>query len=124
MIATNTLIVGCQRTIIPNNVTNIGHLAFHGCSLLSSISIPYSVTSIEDGAFYGCSSLSSITIPNSVTSIGDDAFDGCKSLITIDYIGTLDEWEKIEKYILWNYNSNIQIVRCLDGEVEEREVEL
>ena len=49
--ATNTLIAGCQNTIIPNSVTSIG-----------------------DGAFYDCSSLTSITIPNSVTSIGEEAF--------------------------------------------------
>ena len=58
--ATNTLIAGCNKTIIP-----------------------YTVTSIVEGAFWGCSSLTSVTIPNSVTSIGRDAFSGCTGLTSI-----------------------------------------
>ena len=69
--------------VIPNSVTNIGQLAFWGCSCLTSITIPNSVTSIDSGAFYGCSSLTSITIPNSVTSIGSSAFCNCSSLTSI-----------------------------------------
>ena len=75
--ATNTLIVGCQNTTIPNSVTSIGSYAFFNCSSLTSITIPNSVTSIRSKAFEGCSSLTSITIPNSVTSIGESAFSYC-----------------------------------------------
>ena len=81
--ATNTLIAGCQNTIIPNSVTNIKRLAFYECNKLTSIEIPNSVTSIGYGAFKGCSSLTSIVIPNSVTSIGEVAFSGCSSLTSI-----------------------------------------
>jgi len=75
---TNTLIVGCQNTIIPNNVTSIGFAAFYGCSGLTSVTIGNGVISIGNSAFRDCSGLTSITIPNSVTSIGSDAFNGCK----------------------------------------------
>ncbi len=81
--ATNTLIVGCQNTTIPNSVTSIGDYAFDGCSGLTSVTIPNSVTSIGDYAFDGCSGLTSVTIPNSVTSIGDVAFYGCSSLTSV-----------------------------------------
>ena len=57
---TNTLVVGCKNTIIPNSVTSIGSYAF--CD---------------------CTGLTSITIPNSVTSIGNDAFNGCSNLKTV-----------------------------------------
>ena len=72
--ATNTLIAGCQNTIIPNSVTSIGEGAFYDCTGLTSITIPNSVTSIGYSAFRSCSGLTSITIPDSVTSIGWDAF--------------------------------------------------
>ena len=79
----NTLILGCKNTIIPNSVTSIGANAFDGCSSLESVTIPNSVTSIGGAAFSGCSSLQSVTIPNSVTSIDYAAFSYCSSLQSI-----------------------------------------
>ena len=81
--ATNTLIIGCMNTIIPESVTNIGNHAFEDCIGLTSITIPEGVTSIGKSAFYGCTGLTSITIPESVTSIGEYAFDGCRGLTSI-----------------------------------------
>ena len=81
--ATNTLVIGCKNTTIPNSVTSIGDYAFQGCTGLTSITIPNSVTSIGDYAFQGCTSLTSITIPNSVTSIESHAFDGCSGLTSV-----------------------------------------
>ena len=81
--ATNTLIAGCQSTIIPNSVTSIGKFVFSYCTFLTSLTIPNSVTSIGDYAFLHCPSLTSITIPESVTSIGGWAFQNCFSLTTV-----------------------------------------
>lgn len=80
--STNTLIVGCSETVIPENVTSIGSYAFSSCSL-TSVTIPNSVTSIGDCAFEYCSFLTSVTIPGSVTSIGVSAFYGCKGLTSV-----------------------------------------
>ena len=79
----NTLISGCQNTIIPNSVTTIGNYAFDEISSLTSITIPNSVTAIGYSAFFRCSSLTSVTIPNSVTSIGNYAFAYCSSLTSV-----------------------------------------
>ncbi len=81
--STNTLIVGCKNTTIPNSVTSIGFAAFYGCRGLTSITIPNSVTSIGNNSFFSCSNLTSITIPNSVTFIGHSAFLGCSRLTSI-----------------------------------------
>ena len=81
--ATNTLISGCKKTIIPNSVTSISWYAFYECSGLTSITIPNSVTSIGDGAFEHCTGLTSVTIPNSVTSIGYWAFCDCSGLTSV-----------------------------------------
>ena len=81
--ASNTLISGCQNTIIPNSVTSIRDWAFAYCESLTSITIPNSVKSIGYQAFGNCTGLTSITIPNSVTSIGDAAFYNCSGLTSI-----------------------------------------
>lgn len=81
--ATDTLIIGCGKTIIPDDVTKIGDYAFGDCSGLINIIIPEGVTKIGDGAFHGCSSLTSITIPESVTWIGNGAFYACGQMESI-----------------------------------------
>ena len=80
---TNTLILGCRKTVIPNSVTSIGSYAFYYCTKLTSITLPNSVTSIGSYAFYYCTGLTSITIPNGVTSINGDAFHGCSGLTSV-----------------------------------------
>ena len=44
--STNTLILGCKNSTIPNSVTSIGDWAFYHCTGLTSVTIPNSVTSI------------------------------------------------------------------------------
>ena len=79
----NRLIVGCHKTIIPSNITDIGNYAFVYCDSLKFIAIPNSVTTIGEAAFAECKSLESIIIPNSVTTLGYGAFIGCSSLSSI-----------------------------------------
>lgn len=81
--ASNSLIAGCNNTIIPNTVSAIGEFAFFGRTGLVDINIPNSVRTIDDQAFAGCSKLTNVTIGNSVTSIGFLAFCGCDKLVTI-----------------------------------------
>ena len=127
---TNTLIIGCRTTIIPDDVTSIGERAFGACRKLTSIKIPNGVTTIERFAFCGCRMLTDVTIPNSVKNIGDQAFDFCDSLTEINYEGTKAQWEKIVKgYRMINHDnygksefyktagSVIQLIHCKDGDI-------
>ena len=76
----NTLIVGCETTVIPNSVTEIGSAAFDGRKWMKSITIPNSVTTIGEVAFRDCSKLASLTIGSNVTDIGTLAFSYCGGL--------------------------------------------
>ena len=91
--ASNTLVLGCPNTTIPNTVTRI-----------------------EDYAFLNCPGLTSITIPPSVTSIGVSAFEGCKSLNSITFQGTIAQWKEIEFGEDWNYHIPTKVVHCTDGD--------
>lgn len=98
--ATNSLVLGCKNTIIPNSVTSIAGDGFFGCSDLTSISIPNSVTTIGSQTFQ-YSGLTSINIPEGVTTIKNDAFQSCGRLSSVTIPSTI---EKINGYAFaWCY---------------------
>ena len=117
--ATNTLVLGCKTSVIPSDgsVTSIGAFAFAGCSGLTSMTIPAGVTCIGESAFWGCSGLTSVTIPDSVTRIGDDAFAECWELTSINYRGTREQWEAVNKGDDWDSDTGDYVIRCTDGEI-------
>ena len=77
----NTLLQGCQSTIIPNSVTSIGDFAFHNVNLNSFV-IPNGIKYIGMDAF-SYSKLTSVILPNSLISIGKEAFRSCWNLTDV-----------------------------------------
>ena len=108
---------GLTSVTIPAGVTSIGDRAFWGCSGLTSVTIPAGVTCIGESAFWGCSGLTSVTIPDSVTRIGDDAFAECWELTSINYRGTREQWEAVNKGDDWDSDTGDYVIRCTDGEI-------
>ena len=105
---------GCSNltsVVIPSSVTSIEYSAFNGCASLTSISIPDSVTSLSSSVFYKCTGLTSITLPDSITSIGNFAFQECSSLTSIDIP---DNITSIGKYIFYSCSS-LESVDIPDG---------
>ena len=79
--ATNTLIVGCCKSIIPNSVIKISKGAFTHMHL-TEIYIPNSVISIDENAFSN-TDITTLVIPESVSYIGHSAFSSCDNLSTV-----------------------------------------
>ena len=103
---------------IPDGVTEIPSYAFRICGSLTSITIPDSVISISWGAFRDCSGLISVTIPGSVGAIGNYAFYNCSKLRNIKYMGTKNQWLKINHGYRWNEGSPIKTIHCIDGDIK------
>ena len=80
--SSNSLLIGCNSTVIPEDVTSISPMAFLG-SGLEEITIPDNVTEIGDWAFLKCSRLKEITLSESLTSIGNWVFGECSGLKAI-----------------------------------------
>ena len=78
--ASSVLVVGCENTVIPDSVTEIGKAAFCGCLGLREIRIPKGVTKIGEGAFADCVDLCNVIIPDTVAEVGENAFYGCRNL--------------------------------------------
>ena len=72
-------------------------------------------TSIDRLAFYYAIPMRTIVIPKGVTNIGEWAFWGCYNLRTITFLGTLAEWNAIEKGVYWDRNVVNCTVVCSDG---------
>ncbi len=108
--ATNTLVLGCQNTIIPASVTTIGQSAFYGCSSMKGIVIPESVTKICMSAFYNCTGFKEIIVmtPNP-TPLAEDsiAFYGVDMNSCVLYVpeGTVEKYRNAE---VWKNFVNIK----------------
>lgn len=87
----NSLVLGCRNTVVPETVTDIGNYAFYHCTDLTSVCIPHSVTRIGNLAFCGADNLTSIVIPASVTKIGLYAFHSCEKLTRVEIQSELAE---------------------------------
>lgn len=91
------LIVGCKNGVIP---------------------VDGSVKTIGTSAFYGMG-LRKITIPTSVTYLDDYSFGDNSNLYYIYYLGTVAQWNKVDKvdkyYYRWNSGTSNYKVYCTDG---------
>ena len=82
--ATNTLIEGCEGTVIPTSVTTLGPTAFMGRDIVELI-IPEGVKEVKGRVFDGCKNLQRVVFPSSVEVIkGNMLFYGCSSLTSVE----------------------------------------
>lgn len=117
---------------IPSTVTTIGAVAFDSCYNLVSVNGLENRASINfnnrypNGAFRGCRSLIHIGLPAIVTSSGWSTNDNlpaflfynCKSLETIQYAGTMSQFNALIKSNTWYTSSALKYVECSDGTID------
>ena len=84
--------------------------------IVGELFVSYSITHIGYNALNGLS-LTDITLPSTITYIGANSF-GNSGLSSIIYMGTISNWNAINKSNYWNLNDNIRKVYCLDGAIE------
>lgn len=128
---------GCMRlgsnsgtVIIPNNIEELEYYSLSWFWVGSPKEIIFAedskITHLpgvrmgSDGWFYlfqGNDNLERIVLPKSITSIGDECFHKLSypENVSLEYRGTVEEWEKITKGDTWN--GNLTVVHCTDGDV-------
>lgn len=92
--ATNTLILGFAKTVIPEGIETIGEYAFSDVKALTHITIPKSITEIREGAFSACYNLSTVNLQKGIQTIGQRAFAGCE-VTDLVFCGTKADWKAI-----------------------------
>lgn len=104
----NTLISGCNTTIIPDTITAIGEDAFSNL-LITNVDIKRNIKSIGNYAFIGCDNLISVFISESVEYIGNWAFRYCNPDLIIyceakkQPMGWDPEWNADNNTVKWGY---------------------
>ena len=112
--ATNTLLFGCQNTVIPETVTSIGAYAFEGHSNLKTITIPSGISSIGVNAFGSCEGLTNVISEiESPFAINDNTFDA-QTYETAQLTVPCGTKEKYQNTAGWK--NFINIVDACEGE--------
>jgi len=84
-ISTDTLIIGCNNSVIPDYITSIGNYAFYG-SGVKRITIPKNVEHINYYAFNSCANLQNVTFEkgSKLKTISSYAFAHCTAVTSFD----------------------------------------
>ena len=105
---------GAGSTNEPFFIMDTDTYGFEFPNCVTGIVLPNGMTIIRgvrgQGLSYGYPNLRTIVIPESVTSIGDDAFRDCKSLKTINYTGTEEQWNAINKGSNWKSGTTVNVI--------------
>lgn len=112
------------KTVDLNGYTEIPRGAFYNANNLTTIIGLEKVTLIGEHAFSVCRSLASITLGDNLKEIGQQAFYANFNLKTINFAGTVEQWNAIKKGLGWNTLMNdpdwhekipVELINCSDG---------
>lgn len=84
---------------IPASVTSFGSSIFTYCHSLVYVRINAKITVLPYWSFYGCDALWELYLPDEVEIVGNNALAECPSLSFVDYGGTEEVKEEIQKQL-------------------------
>lgn len=88
-----------QRIIMPEDLISIGDFAFAACMNMKGASLNDGLETIGEFSFMDCSKIANdIYVPKSLNCIFVNTFFNCSSLTSVLYMGTYDEWLSINPY--------------------------
>ena len=108
----------CQKLVSVdlNGLKVIPEMVFYSCKSLKEVKGIENVTEIGDNAFAFCRSLENFTLGKGLKKIGSYALS--VTVYSINYEGTIEEWQAVEKGDIWNGFSTISYLEkviCSDG---------
>ena len=93
--SSNTLLVGCIGTVIPNSVTAIYPQAFEHQDTLYEVYIPENVQLIQQYAFFMSFGIQTVYILNKNIIIENNAFMDCSQISVVNFAGSETEWNNL-----------------------------
>ena len=109
----NELYMGTGGTLIRKKMRSLVYA--HASAVIPGDRV---VLSFGQSSFH-CTGLEQVTIPATVQRFDQNAFLACDNLKTIIFLGTIQEWNKIEKDVNWYGDMDYKnvTVQCTDGTV-------
>ncbi len=101
----------------PSGTSEVAAHAFRFRAKITNVVIDGEISKIGCYAFDSCTSLTTATISAKVTFIDDSAFADCSALSDIYFLGTVEQWNAIEKYYTWDSGAGNYTVHCTDGNI-------
>lgn len=89
-ISTSTLLLGSNRSAIPEYVRIIAPNAFRSCYGITELDLS-GIVKIGDGAFEDCFAIVNVTFGDNLVSLGHSAFKGCAGLTSVVLPASLSE---------------------------------
>ena len=112
---------------LPSSITNISSDVFNYSTNLVAVNGLENCDHIyfngdTGNQFRNCSSLTTISLPTNMSGqtggLTKTMFSGCTSLVTINYAGTMAQWNALSKHSSWRQGSAIRYIECSDGTID------
>lgn len=101
-----------------SRIQAIDKMAFNHQEVIETVELSKTrVGTIPYAAFAGCISLKTLVLPQSITVLEREIFWDTPQLAELTFLGSVVEWNKIEKAPSWADGSSLETIHCSDGDI-------